>query len=431
MASMAGRAFRIEGTVAPGFESVKQVYERELQTMAERNTQLCVYYKGERVVDLWASTTNDPEFSPDSIVNIFSSGKSLAAIAMASLVGKGLLDYNAKIADYWPEFAANGKSEITVADLMRHEGGLAAFNTSIDAEDFLTENIKQNRVGKVIEEQPARFRTGSERPREYHAITRGWVANEVFRRADPSGRTIGEYLSEEISGPLDADAFIGVKEADLGRISKVWPLGFMFHLLESLKPRFLGRRIKHSFFRILARVLKVIPMFRHGTTRGAPPPYKGMKEIAFFNERVVAMGETPSATANCSARGLAKIAAMMSAGGRWEGEQVLSEAAWKEMHDEPIVSEMGFSTTNFTQGGVNLFVETDPRQSDELERAFNEGREGFYGWMGLGGSIFQWHPEYEIGFGFVPTSLHVVDIVNERGKVYQAEVVRCVESLQG
>ena len=122
---------------------------------------------------------------------------------------------------------------------------------------------------------------------------------------------------------------------------------------------------------------------------------------------------------------------MMSAGGRWEGKQVLSEAAWKDMHDEPIVSEMGFSTTNFTQGGVNLFVETDPQQSDELDRAFNAGREGFYGWMGLGGSIFQWHPEHEIGFGFVPTSLHVVDIVNERGKVYQAEVVRCVESLQG
>ena len=89
---------------------------------------------------------------------------------------------------------------------------------------------------------------------------------------------------------------------------------------------------------------------------------------------------------------------------------------------------MGFGKTNFTQGGVNVFTETGPN-SPRLAREFNVGREGFVGWMGLGGSIFQWHPGHEIGFGFVPTSLHVLDILNERGKVYQAEVLRCVERL--
>jgi hypothetical protein len=63
-------------------------------------------------------------------------------------------------------------------------------------------------------------------------------------------------------------------------------------------------------------------------------------------------------------------------------------------------------------------------------REFSIGREGFVGWMGLGGSIFQWHPEHQIGFAFVPTALHVLDILNERGKIYQAEVLRCVENLQ-
>ena len=90
---------------------------------------------------------------------------------------------------------------------------------------------------------------------------------------------------------------------------------------------------------------------------------------------------------------------------------------------------MGFGVTNFTQGGVNLFTETSAK-STRLDRAFNVGREGFYGWMGFGGSIFQWHPRHEIGFGFVPTSLHVLDILNERGKTYQAEVLRCVERLK-
>jgi len=428
--SSAGNQFQVQGTVAPGFESVKTVYEHEMQTMAEKNTQLCVYYKGERVVDLWASVTNDTKFSPNSIVNIFSSGKSLEAIAIASLVGRGLLDYKAKIVDYWPEFGANGKGELTIADLMRHEGGLAAFNTSLDPEDLFTENIKQNSVGKVIEGHPARFRKGNGSKREYHAITRGWIVNEVFRRVDPEGRTVGEYLREEISGPLEADATIGVKESELARISKVWALGFVFQFLQSLKPKILGRKIKHSFFQILGRLLKIIPGFRHATTRGAPAPYKGMKGIGFFNEPAVAMGETPSAAANCSARGLAKIAAMMSAGGKWAEREYLSEEAWKAMHADPVEADMGFGTTNFTQGGVNLFTEVGPK-STGLDRAFNVGREGFYGWMGFGGSIFQWHPRHEIGFGFVPTSLHVVDILNERGKVYQAEVLRCVERLKG
>ncbi|MCP5043065.1 MAG: beta-lactamase family protein, partial [bacterium] len=201
MVSSAGQPPRVQGTVAPGFESVRHVYEHEMRTMAERETQLCVYYKGERVVDLWASAPNDAEFSPDSIINIFSSGKSLETIAMASLVGRGLLDYGAKIVDYWPEFGQGGKDQLTVADLMRHEGGLAAFDTSLDPEDLLVENIKENRVGSVIERHRARFPGGKGGRREYHAITRGWIANEIFRRVDPGGRTIGEFLSEEISGP--------------------------------------------------------------------------------------------------------------------------------------------------------------------------------------------------------------------------------------
>ncbi len=87
-------------------------------------------------------------------------------------------------------------------------------------------------------------------------------------------------------------------------------------------------------------------------------------------------------------------------------------------------------TTRFTQGGVDSFIACTA-DSSSMERDFNEGREGFYGWMGLGGSIFQWHPGLEIGFAFVPTSLHVLDLLNERGKRYQAEVLHCVARMSG
>ena len=418
---------RTQGTVAPGFESVRQLYEQNMNTLAEENTQLCVYYQGKMVVDLWASTTNDSDFSADSLINVFSSGKSLESIAIASLVSKELLSYDAKITDYWPEFGANGKGELTVAELMRHEAGLANFNTSMALDDLLTQNIKQNTVGRVIEEHTQQFPKGGGSKREYHALTRGWIVNEVFRRVDPAGRTIGEFLHEDISSPLEVDAVIGVKREALARVSKVSPLGFGFQFLESLKPKFLGRRIVHNIFQILGRLFLILPAIRRGASVRAPTPFEGMDGIEFFNDPTLAMGETPSANANCSARGLAKIAAMMSAGGKFAGKEYLSEQAWAAMHDKTMEANMGgLLCTRFTQGGVDQFV-TCTAQNTRLDREFNEGREGFYGWMGLGGSIFQWHPQLDIGFGFVPTSLHVLDILNERGKVYQAELLSCIK----
>jgi len=419
---------QIEGTVAQGFESVRQLYEHNMRTLVERNTQLCVYHRGKRVVDLWATATGDSEFSPDTLVNVFSSGKSLEAIAMASLVGKGLLDYDARITDYWPEFGANGKGEVTVADLMRHEAGLAALRTPLPPEDLLPASIKQNRVGAVIEGHTQRFRAGGGSRREYHAISRGWIANEVFRRVDPAGRTIGEFIAEDISGPLGADVAIGLEEADLDRVSRVSPLRLGFQLREGLKPKALGRRTELNTFQIFRLIGGMIAGRGKTTTADAPPPFKGLKGFGSFNRPEVVMGETPSANAHCSARGLAKIGAMMSAGGKSDGTQYLSEQAWRAMHGEPVEADMGFINTTFTQGGVNSFTATTAASSD-METAFNAGREGFFGWMGLGGSILQWHPQHEIGFGYVPTSLNVMDFLNTRGKAYQQETLRCIDGM--
>lgn len=420
---------RIEGTVAPGFESVKRLYEHNMRTLAEESTQLCVYYGGEKVVDLWATVTDQAEFSPDSLVNIFSSGKSLEAIAIASLVGKGLLEYSARVADYWPEFAANGKGELTVAQLMRHEAGLPAFNRSIDTEALLTANIKQNSVGQLVEGHAQTFRKGEGNRREYHAVTRGWIVNELFRRVDPAGRTIGEYLREDISAPLEVDVIVGVRKEELPRVKKVTPLGFWFQLRESLKPKFLKRRMERNIFQLLAMLLRLIPAIRNASVGRAPAPFRGMKRIGFFNEPAVRMGETPSANTHSNARSLAKLAAVMAAGGSWAGREYLSAGAWSAMHAAPLRGDMGFVTTSFTQGGVAQFAAVGSHGAHS-ERALNTGREGFYGWLGLGGSIFQWHPESRVGFGYVPTSLNVLDLVNERGKSYQAEVLKCVAKLE-
>ena len=429
MGQTATNHLQIHGSVAPGFESVRQLFEHQMQTLAEREAQLCVYHRGEKVVDLWAAVTGDPNFSADSMANVFSSGKSLEAIAVASLVSRGLLHYDAKITEYWPEFGANGKEGVTVADLMRHEAGLASFDTSLDMEDLFTENIKQNAVGRIIEQHAPSFGATGGGKRQYHALTRGWIVNELFRRVDPAGRTIGEFLREEVSGPLEADVVIGVREEEMARVARVEALGFGYQLLQSLIPRFLGRRIVHNVFQILGRLIRVLPGMIKSGRSGAPPPFTGTTHMDYFNDPGFAKGETPSANATCSARGLAKLGAMMSAGGTLEGRQFLSPEAWESLHQYPVEAHLGsLLTTRFTQGGVDFFTPCDP-STPRLEREFNEGREGFYGWMGFGGSLFQWHPEWDIGFAFVPTSLHVLDFLNERGKRYQAEVLQCVAKM--
>jgi len=444
---MTNKGITIEGIVAPGFESVKTLFEKEMRTKAEDSAQLCVYHKGEKVVDLWASKHDG--FSPDSLINIFSSGKTLEALALASLVDKGLLNYDEKISHYWPEFAANGKADITVADLMRHEAGLVDFQHTFDPEHLLTENLKQNTAGKVIEALRAKISSNPSKRRNYHALTRGWVANELYRRVEPNGQTLGEFVRENLAQPLNADVYVGLKNEELERRTMLYSKSILFQFLESFKPKFLGRKVAYSIGHLFALfapiVMRVISLLikkraqKKANKTNSPStrprmPLKGFNpmrdkesSINFFNNPTIAQGESSSFNANCSARGLAKVAAMMSLGGKFEGKQYFSDSAWKALHDKKVTAKLGGNvTTHFTQGGLNLFTMTRS-DNNAPDRALNQGREGFYGWMGLGGSIFQWHPEKQLGFAFVPNSLHVIDVFNERGKVYQTEVLRCVE----
>ena len=453
----------IHGSVAPGFESVKALFQSEMNTRAEEKAQLCIYYRGERVVDLWASKSNDSDFTADSLVNVFSSGKSLETLAIAYLVDQGLLQYSDRIADHWPEFAARGKGDITVADLMRHEAGLVNFKHTFDPEQLHRENIKQNSVGSVIEGLNARIPSDPAKRRNYHAMTRGWVVNELFRRVDPQGRTLGEYLQDEIARPLGADVNIGVSREDLGRRMPVKGLNFAFYIRESLKPKLMGRKVTLSavdmaatFAPIAVQVGKgiyksnVVKRKKARLASGAQKqsekqhsvkkhsgPFRDLsfkrdreKIVDFFNQEVIAQGESASFNANCSARGLAKVAAMMAANGKLEGKEYFSESAWQALHGDVETRSLGGTvTTHFTQGGLNLFTMKGSKNNIR-DRSLNKGREGFYGWMGLGGSIFQWNPEESLGFAFVPTSMHMMDLYNVRGKVYQEEALRCVRAIK-
>ena len=254
-------------------------------------------------MDLWGSVTQSP-YTADSLTNVFSSTKSLTAIALASLHDKGLLEYTDKISQHWPEFGQNGKENITVADLMRHEAGLAYLETPLRIEDTLSENIKKNAVGSIIEKEKHHYpETGT---REYHALTRGWIANELFRRVDKEGRTVGEYLAQNVSGPLKADVFIGVKDNRLQDYVDCKEFKLSTLIKESIKTDLiLGGAVDIG----IIDLFKILNAFRK-LSDGIKPAFVQHKDHDMsklgevFNIDIVRRGETSSANGNCSARGL-------------------------------------------------------------------------------------------------------------------------------
>jgi len=407
----------VQGEVAAGYESVKELFQENFDTGREESAQLCVYVGGEKVVDLWGSRSQ-ASYTADTLTNVFSSTKSLTAIAMAALYDEGLLSYDARIADYWPEFAQKGKEKTTVADLMRHEAGLATSPHPVSIEDCLAINLRQNKVGKLIEESEQEW--PEEGRRQYHGNSRGWVANEIFRRVHPEGSTIGEFLRSKVSEPLGARAFIGVREDELADYAPTAEIGLGFLFGNSLVPKALGSGVDLNFIELCA----LFNNFRKLMT-DVKPPYKEQdfsKGIGFFyNQDIARLGENSSVNGNCSARGLAKIAAAMANGGSLGGVKVLGEKGWQALHAKPTKGSLGkgiWEVIHITQGGVAEF------QGDDGHK-----RDGYYGWVGYGGSVFQWHPRLNIGFAFAPTLLEWHCFFNKKGARLQAEVVRCAEKL--
>ena len=416
---------RINGEVRPGFESVRELMQRSLSPVKDKNLQLCVYVGEERVVDLWVSSDNDG-FSADSLVNVFSSGKSVESILMATLVDQELLDFADPVSAYWPEFVGEGKDTLTVADVMRHEAGLAQLDVSLSAPQLETLALKQNSVGRVLEAQSLRLpRAGS--PREYQAVTRGWIANEIFRSIEPGRRTMGEFLREQISEPLGIDVYFDISADEARRLSRVQPRGLMSQLLDSFVPGSQARKIGLTPFELLKRARRVLAAVSGDRRPVLAVPLQGIdtEGLRVFDSPEYLQAQIPSAGAKCSARGLAKLAAAMANGGQIQGQTVLGRSAMEAVHADPVERSMTIMQNSFTQGGLAQFKESDAAKGP-LEAGVSAGRGGFYGWFGLGGSVFQWHPKHRIGFAYVPTALNPIDVFNERGKSYQKEILRCV-----
>jgi CubicO group peptidase (beta-lactamase class C family) len=199
----------IGGSVARGFEAVREVFERNLAQRLELGAACAAYVGGEKVVDLWGGIRDGrsgARWDEDTLVLVYSTSKGLAAMTLAMLHSRGLLDYDERVAAYWPEFAQQGKEEVTVRQLLAHEAGLPIVDEPLDPgliADF-------DRLAEVIARQRPLWEPGQRHG--YHGISIGWYMGELVRRIDPDRRTLGRFFAEEIAAPLELDVHFGVPE---------------------------------------------------------------------------------------------------------------------------------------------------------------------------------------------------------------------------
>ncbi|WP_324072836.1 MAG: serine hydrolase domain-containing protein [Erythrobacter sp.] len=203
----------MKGTCAPGFEPLAQAFDDNFAERGEVGAALCVVQHGEAVVDLWggmADPARGTAWQHDTLVNVWSTTKGLTAIALALLVDRGQADYDDRVADIWPEFAAHGKGDVTIGQLISHQAGLTGFREAVDITAFYDIEQAADRLARAAPFWVPGTEAG------YHAIAVGFLADGLFRRID--GRSIRQFFAQEFAA---YDIHLGLSEAERHRHAPV------------------------------------------------------------------------------------------------------------------------------------------------------------------------------------------------------------------
>ncbi|WP_063712663.1 serine hydrolase domain-containing protein [Nocardia concava] len=363
------------GYVAEGYGRVADAFRRNFAHHGEIGAAVAVFDGDTPVVDLWGGLRDRERRLPwerDTIAPVFSSTKGVAALILAMLVTRGQLDYDEPVARYWPEFAARGKGEVTVRQLIDHQVGLHILRgtrmTLADLHDL-------DRVAGVLAAQRPAWTPGTRQG--YHPVSIGLFINELVRRADPAGRSIRHFLAEEIAGPLGVDFTLGL-DADLGgdRIARL--------------VRTNGLELRYE--RNLPWNQAIPALLRRGQLfRALAVPDLGMPED-FVRPEVMSV-ELPGSNGVGSARGLARIYA---AG--LTGELPISGSVRARLADAgpvPAPDAVVKTTTRFHLG----FRKSCPTFP------FGSADHRAYGTPGLGGSLGFADPHTGLSFAYVPNRL--------------------------
>jgi CubicO group peptidase (beta-lactamase class C family) len=235
------RKIEIQGTCADRFASVRDAFAHNLETGQDIGASVCVFVDGEPVVDLWGGHVDDSytrRLERHSIVQGFSSTKTVGALCALVLADRGEIDLDGPVARYWPEFAAEGKGAILVRQLLGHTAALCGWDVPITHRDL----YDWEKSTALLARQSLMWRPGL--TSGYHGYTQGHLIGEVVRRV--TGQTIGRFLSEEIATPLGVadDYYIGVPDDADSRVLPLTqgapldrPNGNRFHDLSLYNPR--------------------------------------------------------------------------------------------------------------------------------------------------------------------------------------------------
>ena len=200
----------IGGDVDGGYGKVADAFRANFASGREVGAAMAVYRNGVKVVDLWGGYRDGiakAPWQPDTMVNMFSTTKGIAALAVALAVSRGLFGYDDKVVDHWPEFAQAGKADVTVRQLLGHQAGLCVLKPAPTVRDV----ADPARLSTILAAQKPAWPPGTRHG--YHAITLGWYESELIRRTDPAGRTLGRFFADEIAGPLGLDLHIGLPDS--------------------------------------------------------------------------------------------------------------------------------------------------------------------------------------------------------------------------
>ncbi len=369
------------GDVDEGYGKVADAFRANLASGKEIGAAVAVYRDGVKVVDLWGGYRNGLTKAPwqaDTMVNMFSTTKGITALAFAVAVSKGLLSYDAKVADYWPEFAQAGKGDITVRQLLAHQAGLCALTPPPRLADI----ADPERLAPILARQAPAWRPGTRHG--YHAITLGWYQSELIRRTDPAGRTVGRFLADEIAAPLELDLHIGLPpHVDRSRIA----LLHQWKRAESL----LHLNVMPAGFAIAA--LNPVGLAARATAVPSDvKPWDGD-----YNRDAVRAVEMPSSNGIGTARAVAKFYGAAATGGAELGltDDVLHELMAPAREPSGGIRDKVMNVkVLFSLGFCKPYPLVHFGSSDKA-----------FGTPGFGGSFGFADPDTGVGFGYVMNRL--------------------------
>ncbi len=367
----------LEGFVADGWGAVRDAFASNLDSREDIGAGVAVYHRGKLVVDLtggWRDNAGTIPYTPDTLQLVFSTTKGVVATAVAMCVERGHFRYDDPVAHVWPTFAEAGKADVTIEQLLSHQAGLYTVDGELAFEHVLDWNEMCSRLAATA----PRFEPGSQHG--YHALTFGWLAGELVRRAD--GRNIGRFVAEEIAAPLGAEIYIGLPEELESRVAPVntgWA--------KTATPA--GEAPPASKAGKFATPLPAdLPLTQALTLNGA------MNVKGGFNRRDLHAAEVPGANGITNARSMATMYAAtmgeVTVGGDRvrlvapETIELATRARTPLRRDAVLIVNSRFAAGYMLNGDANAFP-----------------GDACYGHPGAGGSVSFADPSREIAFSYV------------------------------